>query len=205
LEEKSLTAPSVRDSPKWEAMLDQMRSALETSLQVAMSRPHEWFTIMSRSLDHGETELCDRAALMAAAADAVQVEMETAAERATEEIKSAEALHAIKSQQVAAEVKELEQRIVTARSELMDGNNGQRVGLRDDQDGTREGVALIEAAVEVAADLGEEKLLEQKRHMVRGESRAASSEWRVASGEWRVASGEWRVASGEWRVASGEW
>ena len=96
----------------------QMRSELELTLDSALSRPQEWFTILSRNLDHGETELRERAARMAAAKGDANRDMEVAAGRAEEELESQVSLHALKQKQVAAEVHALRQQIVRARSEL---------------------------------------------------------------------------------------
>ena len=68
--------------------LATMRHDLEMAMQVAMSRPQEWFTIIGRSLNHGEGELIERARLIRQAEETHAAELATGAMRAAEELES---------------------------------------------------------------------------------------------------------------------
>ena len=76
-----------------------------------MSRPHEWFQILSHGLQLGDGALAERNGQMAKMAETLAAESALRAERAAEEFESELQLHGLKQQQVASEAAALRQQI----------------------------------------------------------------------------------------------
>ena len=150
--ERALLAPSLREAPKHAALLSQLSYELQQSLQLALSRPAEWFEILSRALKLDEATVAERDERLRAAMAQHANELSAQSGRAAEEVATEEELMLKRERQLTADAQLTAERIASERRTLL-----------ADQ-GTRPDVAaLMRAAFEAKKAEGEQRLLERKR------------------------------------------
>jgi hypothetical protein len=151
--ERALIAPGVRELPKHRLLLAQLAHELESSLQLTLSRPAEWFEILGRSLRLEEGAVKERDERLSAATFSHAAELSAHSSRAAEEVQAEEGVQERREKQLTSEAQATAERIAAERR-----------GLIADRGVTPDVKALVAEAVAARRKEGEEKLLEGKRH-----------------------------------------
>ena len=150
--ERALVAPSIREAPKHAALLAQLSHELQQSLQLALSRPAEWFEILSRSLKLDEQMAAEREGQLRLAMHNHASELSAHSALAAEEVQTEEQLMLKREKQLTADAQLMAERIASERRTLL-----------ADQGARPDVAALMHQAMDAKRGEGEARLLERKR------------------------------------------
>ena len=150
--ERALLAPRVRETPKHAQLLSQLEYEMAQSLQLAMSRPAEWFEILGRGLRLDEQAVAEREERLKAAIYHHAAELSAHSARAAEEVQAEEDLMHRSEKQLTAEAEGAAERIAAERRALL-ADRGARPDIQ----------SAMRAAIDATKAEGEARLLERRR------------------------------------------
>ena len=150
--ERALIAPAVRELPKHKQLLAQLKYELQQSLQLALSRPAEWFEILNRALRLDENSVMEREERVAASTHTHAAELSAHSMRAAEEVQTEEELQQRRERHLTQEAQLSAEKIAFERRGLL-ADRGEVPDLK----------AQVQAAVRARTAAGEQLLLEAKR------------------------------------------